>query len=293
MRFDVDLTFSASIPAADGEEPEHVAGTIEGHGQELTIRADSLSVFPSLGKFDRGAMNQLALRLKRAGVKINVEGPDGTLVSVGNVKPTIFERAATGSSAIKPGKIAATKKLLNRKAAVADSFPMAIPGTLFPLLPTFLRNYRMRSTTTHYASGGGRPRLIFVRDSESWDGKAPKIFNLTTESLAIGGSPGADLTLAGLDDVHARIVHNELDEYELVAEAPIGGSVGMRAGNTQTLRSGARIEMGDWRLVFFREEYADHGRPFGGRSGGELSFQKPQYNPRTGQIERDPQDWGG
>ena len=45
--------------------------------------------------------------------------------------------------------------------------------------------------------------------------------------------------------------------------------------------------MGSWRLAYFREEFADHGRPFGGRSGGEFAYQRPQVDPRTGAIERD------
>ncbi len=29
-------------------------------------------------------------------------------------------------------------------------------------------------------------------------------------------------------------------------------------------------------MSFFREEYADHGRPYGGRIGGELGHQRTQ-----------------
>ncbi|MGO1547519.1 MAG: hypothetical protein ACTHXL_09220, partial [Microbacterium gubbeenense] len=43
-----------------------------------------------------------------------------------------------------------------------------------------------------------------------------------------------------------------------------------------TLRTGASFTAGPWRFVFQREEFADHGRPFGGRQGGELSDQPPQ-----------------
>ena len=44
--------------------------------------------------------------------------------------------------------------------------------------------------------------------------------------------------------------------------------------------------MGPWRMAFFREEYADHGRPFGGRLGGEFSVQKPQPTRSTARPER-------
>ena len=49
----------------------------------------------------------------------------------------------------------------------------------------------------------------------------------------------------------------------------------------QILRTGTRVELGGHRLVFFREEYADHGRPHGGRIGGEAGRQLPQP-PRPG-----------
>jgi len=35
------------------------------------------------------------------------------------------------------------------------------------------------------------------------------------------------------------------------------------------LRTGDRIEIGDWTLSYFREEFADHGIPGGGRDGGD------------------------
>jgi hypothetical protein len=47
------------------------------------------------------------------------------------------------------------------------------------------------------------------------------------------------------------------------------------------LRTGALITLGPWRLAFFREEFADHGRPFGGRMGGEFAVQRPQPARRT------------
>ncbi|HSP75244.1 MAG TPA: hypothetical protein VLO31_03400, partial [Cryobacterium sp.] len=55
----------------------------------------------------------------------------------------------------------------------------------------------------------------------------------------------------------------------------------------QILRTGARIEMGPWRLAFFREEYADHGRPYGGRVGGEFAVQKPQPSRRAAREARE------
>lgn len=46
-----------------------------------------------------------------------------------------------------------------------------------------------------------------------------------------------------------------------------GGRMGRRP-----LRTGDRVELGPWVLSYFREEHADHGRPFAGRAGGEGSL---------------------
>jgi hypothetical protein len=50
------------------------------------------------------------------------------------------------------------------------------------------------------------------------------------------------------------------------------------------LRTGCRLEVGDWVLVFARDEHADHGRPYGGRIGGELGHQRPQ--PAREELQR-------
>jgi hypothetical protein len=34
--------------------------------------------------------------------------------------------------------------------------------------------------------------------------------------------------------------------------------------------------MGPWTFVYARDEYADHGRPYGGREGGEGTHQPRQ-----------------
>jgi hypothetical protein len=47
------------------------------------------------------------------------------------------------------------------------------------------------------------------------------------------------------------------------------------------LRTGALITLGSWRLAFFREEFADHGRPFGGRDGRKFPVQRQQLERRT------------
>ncbi len=46
------------------------------------------------------------------------------------------------------------------------------------------------------------------------------------------------------------------------------------------LRTGDRIEIGDWTLSYFREEFADHGIPGGGRHGGDQHPVQEEPRPR-------------
>lgn len=287
MRFDIDLQFSVQSPGDPTTGAERASGTVQAAGKTITIATDSLSILPSAGKIDRRALNDLALKLKDLGLVLVINGPNGTVLSLGEVKPGLVSRLGTSSTAIRLGRPGAYRQLRSRGAGRPARSLLAIPGTMFPLVPTIRRTYRRSATTTHYARGGGAPRLIYVKDSETWNGVAPHVVPIPEEGLAIGSAPGCGLALAGLDAAHARIVHNDLDEYVLVADGRVGGSAGLGPGDKYTLRSGARIELGDWRIVFVREEYADHGRPFGGRNGGELAIQRPQFNVRTGQMERD------
>jgi hypothetical protein len=49
-------------------------------------------------------------------------------------------------------------------------------------------------------------------------------------------------------------------------------------------RTGARIDIGPHSLAFLREEYADHGRPHGGREGGEIGPQR-SHRPRPSKVQ--------
>jgi hypothetical protein len=134
-------------------------------------------------------------------------------------------------------------------------------------------------TTTHADWGAGEPRLRISRDGERSE------FGLDADVVRIGSADGNELVLVDTDPVHATITHDERDEYVLVlhGEGEMNASAGVDATHvgerTETLRTGARFTAGPWTLVFAREEFADHGRPFGGRLGGEYSDQ-PVQPPR-------------
>lgn len=113
------------------------------------------------------------------------------------------------------------------------------------------------------ASGGSAPA--------SADGEQRE-FGLRRGVTVIGSAPDADLRLAGLDGHHAEVRREEGDEYVYVDLGTSAGShVDGQPMGQQALHTGDRIELGQWTLTYYRGEFADHGRPNGGRQGGELS----------------------
>jgi hypothetical protein len=140
----------------------------------------------------------------------------------------------------------------------------------------------MTITTTHDPRGGGRPRLIFVRGDGHQTADGRPDFDLPPGTTVIGSGSGTDLQLAGLDAAHAEVRRTESDEYLLVK---VGTSDETKVDGQRievaVLRTGNRLQLGDWELTFFREEFADHGRPYGGRQGGEGSHQRSQPKPRS------------
>lgn len=131
-------------------------------------------------------------------------------------------------------------------------------------------------TTTHAEWGAGSPHLRITRDDDRF------VFELTKDTVRIGAADGNELVLPETDPVHAEIVHDDQDEYVLTLHgegemnaSAVAAETGA-TGRSEILRTGARFTAGPWTLVFGREEFADHGRPYGGRTGGELSDQSEQ-----------------
>lgn len=291
VHLDIDLRFSvtsppAASPPADASPVSTIRGTVTAHGTEVAVHVDDAAIFQPGSGLGLAGLREVARELHDRGLAVSLSSPEGTLLSLGAVKTNPAHRALTRSAHIRPGSVSAFRAWARARGSGPAGSQLP-PATPFPLSPTFQRNYRMRPTTTHYSAGGGRPRLVFVRDADTWDGRPAAVFELRAETSVIGSAEDADLTLPGILDAHATITHTADDEYVLTAQGPISGSTRLPDGSDYTLRTGARIGIGPWRMVFVREEYADHGRPYGGRQGGELAYQRPQYDPRRGTVEQD------
>ena len=134
-------------------------------------------------------------------------------------------------------------------------------------------------TTTHAAWGAGHPRLHVRSDRDRY------VHEITTDLTRVGSAHDNEIVLVGTDTIHATITHDATDEYILTmfgageTNAVPHMGPGEQSRLTETLRTGAHFTAGDWRLIFARDEFADHGRPYGGRQGGEYAYQRPQ-DPR-------------
>ena len=271
VRLDIDVEFSVLF----GEET--ITGTVSAEGNVVDIRVSNPADLMGGRRDALPVLRQMALALAKRGIVVSLSGPDGSLASIGAVRAPVADRLITGSPHIKVRSMPLLLKALRSKPR--EQSPVFVPPlTLAPLAPTLERNRRHRVTTTHYTAGSGRPRLIFVLGSAVWDGKPPREFELTQTTTTIGSGETADLRLEGIDPLHAEIRHDANDEYVLFVNGESAGFpvLDPDTGRGRVLRTGARIDIGEWRLAYFREEFADHGRPFGGRMGGELARQKPQ-----------------
>ena len=128
-------------------------------------------------------------------------------------------------------------------------------------------------TTTHADWGAGDPRILL-----SWDDRR-FVFELRSDETRIGSAADNELRLERVDALHARIRHDDRDEYVLTllgaGESEVPAEASDR-GEETILRTGARFMLGPWTAVYQREEFADHGRPYGGREGGEGDRQRSQ-----------------
>lgn len=123
------------------------------------------------------------------------------------------------------------------------------------------RGENHKVATSHDPRGAGRPRLIVALGGLAPEAARPREFDLDPGVTIIGSGPDTDVRLEGLEPRHAEIRHDEQDEYVYINRGT--GSPGRVDGqpvSQKPLRTGDRIEIGDWTLSYVREEFADHGK---------------------------------
>ncbi|MDH6237675.1 FHA domain-containing protein [Cryobacterium sp. CG_9.6] len=299
IKLHIDLAFSLAEPTPTPVESSEstgaefgdsfgaadvMSGTVTANGSEITVFTSNPELFVQGRALSLEPLRTVAAELASRGLTVSITGPVGVIARLGDVQASVTQRLVTRSPNIVLGAPNALAPLVQARMRGKSRMSVAIPlppATVLPIAPTFDRHRRRGVTTTHYSHGSGRPRLIFVVGSENWNGQMPREFDLLPGVTTIGSSPQADLQLPGLKAIHAEIRHDEHDEYRLFAVGDVSGSSrpkedGRGGSDGQVLRTGSRIEMGPWRMGYFREEFADHGRPFGGRVGGEFAVQKTQ-----------------
>lgn len=251
----------------------HLSGT----QSRLTLDVDDPGLFASAS--DSQAVVGVAEELAARGVTVRVVHEGVHLVTLGAVSAPWWQRRATGSRRIRVGSWRGVWTSLRSRAGAGspvlpgpEAFP---PPTMLPLLPTFSRAPRRRVTTTHTPHGAGSARLILKKE-DMWEGERQPVYYLNRLRTTIGSDQDCDVVLPGIDGLHAVVIHDDSDEFLLATCGPETRVHGAVVETSQILRTGARINIGPHSLSFFREEYADHGRPFGGREGGEFGHQRSQ-----------------
>lgn len=271
-----DLTFSVDIP---GHGP--VQGTVRGVGSRLEVRLSDPAYFA--GGRDAGHLRRMAAALASRGITVVVIAGDVALLEVGATDPTWWQRRLTRSRHLKVvsmrGALTGAVGRVRRSGseAVLPGSELLPPTTLFPLAPTFGRSTRT-VTTTHDPRRGGNPRLVLTTGNPGLPDDGRTVFPLRGVETTIGSDPSCDIRLTGLEPLHAVVLHDDRDEF-VVFDRSGDQSTLVNGGPIlagRVLRTGARLSVGAWSFAWRRAEYADHGRPFGGRVGGELGHQRSQ-----------------
>ena len=132
-----------------------------------------------------------------------------------------------------------------------------------------------RVGATHDVHGGGDPRLV-ASFEDSIDlcellggSRALTVLSLLPGVTTIGSDPRSSVVMPAVHPHQAEVRRDPMDEYRIFDTSPDQSTlVDGRRATGQSLHSGDRISLGRWTFVYARAEFADHGSPFGGHSGG-------------------------
>jgi hypothetical protein len=126
-------------------------------------------------------------------------------------------------------------------------------------------------TTTHDPRSGGQPRLIVAPGDTAPQHASQREFDPVPGVTVIGSGPQADVRLEGFEAHHAEIRRDERDEYVYINLS--GGPPGRVDGqpvSQKPLRTGDRIELGDWT------------RPTSGKNSPTMAFPSAAARRRPG-----------
>ena len=284
LRVEADLTLTVTPPSSvDGTQEEGLTAHIRGTGSQIEVTLDRLVGLP-LGMGRRRAADlasDVGSMAAQAGLTVVVSGPEGPVLAFGDVRSRLLDRAFTGSRHVAVRDRRAALRMLRRSGEAGPSLAdLTPPGTPWPPVPVVPTGRRRRVTTTHDPLGRGDPRLVYYLPPGPEQGSPRQTAYLHRGTTTIGSDPGSDVVVPGLAARHAEVRRDPaVDEYLVHAvdgEVSVAGAV---VGQGVVLRTGATVTCGDQRFVYVREEFADHGRPYGGREGGEFSRQRPQRRP--------------
>ncbi|WP_281964947.1 FHA domain-containing protein [Serinicoccus marinus] len=286
LHIDADLRLTITVPSKGDGSDEQVTATVRGSGTQIEVQLDQLGGIP-LGLGRRAAsdlVSDVGSAAADAGLTISVAGPDGPVLALGQVRSRFLDRVVTGSRHVAVrDRRGALHMLRDARAGGPSLAELAPPATPWPIVPTGARPRRRRVTTTHDPLGGGNPRLVYYPAPGPEQGAPRLVAPLRRGTTTIGSEEECDIVVPGLDPQHAEIRRDPTtDEYLLHASPGSSAGVGGQPADADgtVLRTGATVVCGDQTFVYQREEYADHGRPYGGREGGEFSRQRPQRPPR-------------
>jgi hypothetical protein len=277
LQVQADLTLSSTAPGgASG-----ITGSVTASGQTVHVFLSDPAAGPV--PLSRAVVRNVASSMARRGLQLVLHGPRGVVLALGDVRTPLWQRLVTRSPYIQLVNLREARRVMMRSSASSGQRPKVAgaPSTPLPLFPTVSALGPRPVTTTHDPRGGGNPRLIFSWSAWPQEGEVQRVAYLTAARTTLGSSPDCDVQIDGLEELHAVIDRTPQDEYVLTHVAPRGTSTvaGVRAQRS-LLRTGVGVTVGTTQLTYFREEYADHGRPFGGRIGGELGHQRRQKSPR-------------
>ncbi|HEX2893857.1 MAG TPA: hypothetical protein VHO29_07625 [Marmoricola sp.] len=269
-----DLCFSADVPGFG-----RVTGQLTGSGHELELRVDDPVFFA--GRRDASKVRGLAAAVADLGLRVTIFAGGRRLLELGSTQSGWVQRRLTGSPHLRVvGLGGAVVGLRGRRRSSDGVLPgeeLLPPATLVPIAPTFRRLPAAPVTTTHDPRRGGHPRLVLAVNQQQRPEDGRVVFPLRSDRTTFGSDRSCDVQLAALAPLQATVVHDDEDELVLVDESGAGSTrVNGLPVWRKILRTGDRVELGEWTFAYWRAEYADHGRPFGGRIGGELGHQRPQ-----------------